>query len=143
MSHLNLLHVRTSYRASPSPSASSPAHRLEIALVSQSECVKAVDAHHLNVARVSCEIETDYNNQIGQHQDASFEIVALALAIHIAEQENAEDDGHHVPLRKNEIECVIQKLIRIDVGAMDGAEKDKDGDLEEANLKSVSRTDLH
>ena len=138
MSHSKLPKVWTAYCASPSPSASSPAHRLEAAPVSQSECVKAVDAHHLNITRVSCQIETNHDNQIGQHQNASFKIVALALAIHIAEQENAEDDGHHVPLRKNEIECVIQKLFRINVGAVDGAEKNKDGNLKQANLESVS-----
>ena len=112
-------------------------------MASQSRFIEAVDAQHLDITRVSCQIETDHNHEICQHQNASFKVVALALAIHIAEQEHAENDSHHVPLREDEVESVIQKLFRIDIAAADSAEKDKGGNLEEANLEGISRTDLH
>ena len=122
---------------SPGPSALRSAYCRETAMA------EAVDAHHLDITRVSCQIETDHNHEIGEHQNASFEVVALALTIHIAEQEHTENDSHHVPLREDEVEGVIQKFFRIDIAAADSAEKDKGGNLEEANLESISRTDLH
>ena len=112
-------------------------------MASQSKCVEAVNAHNLNVTRISCQIETDHNHQIGQHQNAAFEVVALALAIYIAEQEDAEDDRHHVPLRENEVEGVVEKLFRIDVAPADRAEKDEGRDLEETDLESICRPNLH
>ena len=116
---------------SPRPSATRPAYRLEAAGVSpQSELVEAVDAHHLDITRVSRQIEADDDDQVGQHQDAPLEVVALALAVDVAEQEHAEDDGHHVPLREDEVEGVVQELLGINVPAVDGAEKDEGGYLE-------------
>ena len=97
---------------------------------SQSEFVEAVDAHHLDVTRVSRQVKTDHNDQVGQHQDASLEVVALALSIDIAKQKYAEDDGHHIPLREDEVKGVVQELLGVNVPAVDGAEKDEGGNLE-------------
>lgn len=140
LSNLFRLHRQS---GSPSPSATSSLRRLKTALASQSKCIEAVNAHHLDITRISCEIETDHDHQVGQHQDASFEVIALALAVYVAEQEDAEDDRHHVPLRENEDERVIEKLFRIDVARGDSAEKDKGGDLEQADLESICRTNFH
>ena len=129
---------------SPRPSATRPAYRLEAARVSsQSEFVEAVDTHHLDITRVSRQVETDHNDQVGQHQDAPLEVVALALAVDVAEQEHAEDDGDHVPLGEDEVEGVVQQLLRINVPAVDGAEEDEGGNLEKAHLESIGRADLH
>ena len=139
------LHRKSGGRGtSPRPSATRPAYRLEAARVSsQSEFVEAVDAHHLDITRVSCQVETNHNDQVGQHQDAPLEVVALALAVDVAEQEHAEDDGHHVPLREDEVEGVVQELLGINVPAVDSAEKDEGGNLEQAHLESIGRADLH
>ena len=97
---------------------------------SQSESVEAVDAHHLDITRISRQVEPDYNDQVGQHQYAPLEVVALALAVDVAEQEHAEDDGHHVPLREDEVEGVVQELLGINVPTVDGAEEDEGGYLQ-------------
>lgn len=128
---------------SPSSSATRSAYRLEIAIVSQSQFVEAVDAHHLDLTRISGQIEADDDDEVGQHQDAALEVVAFAFAINVAEQENAEDDSHHVPLREDEVECVLQELFGFDVPPVHGAKEDKGGDLEQANLQGISRTNLH
>ena len=129
---------------SPRPSATRPAYRFEAARVSsQSEFIEAVDAHHLDITRVSRQVETDHDDQIGQHQDAPLEVVTLALAVDVAEQEHTEDNGHHVPLREDEVEGVFQQLLGINVPAVDGAEEDEGGNLEEAHLESIGRADLH
>ena len=137
-------HSTAETRGSPSSSPTCPTHGFETAVVSsQSESVEAVDAHHLNIARVARQVETDHDYEIGQHQDAPLEVVALAFAVDVAEQEHTKDDGHHVPLREDEVEGVVQKLFGCNVPAVDGAEKDKGGDLEETDLESIGRTDLH
>ena len=111
--------------------------------MSQSQSIEAVDAHELDVARVARHVEADDYDQIGQHEDATLEVVALALAIHVAEEEDAENHRHHVPLWEDEVEGVLEELLGLDVAAANGAEEDEGGDLEQADLKSVGRADLH
>lgn len=66
----------------------------------QGERVEAVHAQSVHVA-VAREVETDHDHQIGQDEDGSFEVVTLAFAVDVREQENAKDDGDHIPLGEN------------------------------------------
>lgn len=58
------------------PATPRPTHRLET-LLAQSQLVKSIDAHHVQVRVVSGDIKANNNNQIRQHKDAAFEVVAL------------------------------------------------------------------
>lgn len=66
----------------------------------QGEGVEAVHAQSVHVA-VAREVETNHHDQIGQDENGSFKVVALAFAVDVREQENAKDDGDHIPLREN------------------------------------------
>src|SRR3569833_1254191 len=87
------------------------------------------------------------DDEVAEQQDAPLEVVALALAVHVAEQEHAEDDRDHVPLREEQGEGVAGE---VGVGVRGrqlhgegGREEDEGGDLQQADLQRVGRTDLH
>jgi hypothetical protein len=46
--------------------------------------------------------ESRNHDNVSEDQDAAFKIVALAFAVHVTQQEDAENDGNHVPLREDE-----------------------------------------
>ena len=100
-------------------------------------------SHHLSIARVPRQIKPDHNNQICQHENTPFEIIAFALAIHVAQEENAQDHSHHVELREDEVEGVVSESRRVDVGGVHGGEEDEGGDLQEADLEGVGGADFH
>jgi hypothetical protein len=90
------------------------------------------------VGVVAGEPEARDDDDVGENQDAAFEVVAFALAVHVAQQEDAENDGDHVPLREDEgwrryvsgrermvgekacllTECVIYHVFGVDESSM-------------------------
>ena len=48
----------------------------------QSQSIKTVDTHALHVT-VAREVETNHHDQICEHEDGAFEVVAFALSVHI------------------------------------------------------------
>lgn len=93
--------------------------------------------HTHRIRGEAAEVVTDNNNKVGQHQDAALEVVALSFSIHVAQQEHAQDNRHHIPLREQEGEGV---QCRITTGRNTWPErrvKDERGDLKQADLQSV------
>ena len=70
-------------------------------ITSNSKRIEPIHTHSVDVA-VPGQIETDDNNEICKHEDRAFEIIALSLSIHIRQEEDAENDGYHIPLREYE-----------------------------------------
>ena len=102
-----------------------------------------VDAHHLDIRRVSRKVEAHHHDEVRKDQDAAFKVVALSLAINVAEEEDAKDHCDHVPLREDEVEGVVEQVLRFDIAAVDGAEKDEGWYLEEADLQSIGGANFH
>jgi len=48
-------------------------------LSSNCESVEPINAHHLDVLGIPGKVETDNDNQVGEHKDAALEIVALEI----------------------------------------------------------------
>ncbi len=120
-----------------------PPHSLKRALVAHSQSIKPIHTHHLHIGRIPRQIKPHHNDKIGKHQYTALEVIALPLAVHVAQQEHAEDDGHHVPLRENEAEGVIEQGLGTDVLPVYGAEKHQCRDLQETDLQGVGGADLH
>jgi hypothetical protein len=49
---------------------------------------------------IPTEIKSNDDHQIAQQQYTPLEVIALPLSVHVRQQEHAQDDGHHVPLRE-------------------------------------------
>ena len=120
-----------------------PPLRLESTLMPQGKRIHWIDTQHFNIRRIACEIEPHDDNEVGKDQDTAFEIITLALAIDVAEEEDAENDSHHVPLWEDEVKGVAEQVFRIDVAAVNGAIQHQDRNLEETDLQSVCRANLH
>lgn len=56
------------------------------------------------------EVEANDNDQVGQEQNAALEVVALALAVHVAQQKHAQDHRHHIPLWEEEAEHPVREF---------------------------------
>lgn len=117
----------------PTPAAS---HRLELLVrpISPHD-VKPLLAHR--VARKATEVVSDQNDKVRQHQDAALEVVTLPFTIDVAEQEHAQNNRDHVPLREEQAERVqggvgVLRDIRVD-----GGEEDEARNLEKAHLECV------
>lgn len=106
--------------------------------------VESLHAHR--VGRVATEEVANHHDQIRQAENAAFEIVALALSVHVTQEENAQDDRDQVPLREEQCEAVQPAIVYVTPSGralVDGREKNKAGDLQEADLKCIGRADLH
>lgn len=123
--------------ASKRSSIASLPHSPEGARVAQSKSVKPVNAHHLRVGRVPGEIKPHHNDEIRKHQYTPLEVIALPLTVHIAQQEHAENHSHHVPLRKDETEGVIEQVLGTDISAMYRTEEHQRRDLKETDLQGI------
>lgn len=97
--------------------------------------VKSLDSHR--VRGVSAVVVTNNNHQVSQHQNAALEVVALSFAVHVAEQEDAQDDGNHVPLREEKRERVVCGFSSRGNTRPERRVKDQGGDLKEAHLQGV------
>ena len=68
----------------------------------QSACrINTVQRHLAQVIKAA-EVEAHHDNQVAQDQDAALEVIALTFAVHVRQQEDAQDYGDHVPLREDE-----------------------------------------
>ena len=122
-----------------------PPDSLETTLerLSQRQRIKPINSHHLHIRRIPGQIKPHHDHQVRQHENTPLEIIALPLAIHITQQKNTKNHSHHIPLREDQIESMIHQIRRVDIPAMDGAEKDKRWDLQQADLQRVRGADLH
>lgn len=99
-----------------------PSHCPETTRMSQRQGIEGINPHHLDISRVASQIETYHDDEVSEHQDAAFEVIAFAFTVDVAEQKDAKNHGNHIPLRENEVECMVQKIFRIDVATMHSAE---------------------
>lgn len=106
-----------------------------VVLAIRAHDVEALHAHRLRGE--AAEVVPDHDDEVRQHQDAALEVVALALAVHVAEEEDAEDDGDEVPLGEEEVECVRCWVASFGDAGPEGRVEDESGDLKEADLKGV------
>lgn len=65
------------------------------------ERVEPVDAHDVHGV-VARQIETENHDQVRQNENGAFEIIALSFSVHVRQEENAKNDGDHVPLWEDE-----------------------------------------
>ena len=93
-----------SHSSKGSPTASSPNRSKRFS--PDSKPIEPIDTHVFNICGPTRQVKADHDDKIGQQKYAALEVVALALSIHIAEQEHAKNHRHHVPLRENKVECV-------------------------------------
>jgi hypothetical protein len=91
------------------------------------------------------EPETDNYDEVTEKENRTFEIIAFPFTIHVAEEEDAEDDGNHIPLRKYETESAIGDVVNITHQPLciDSAEENQSWNLKQTDLKSVSGSDFH
>jgi hypothetical protein len=89
-------------------SGSRPANGVEFLgpASTESKSVESIHAHAVHVA-VAGKIEPDNDDEIRENEDGSLEVVALAFAIDVRQQEDAQDHGDHVPLGEDEAVCVV------------------------------------
>ena len=126
------------------PAGASPDRLVADPLPVGAERVKSRGAAHVHI-RVPGKVEAHDDNQVGQKQDAALEVVALPLAVHVAQQEDAQDHGYHVPLREEEAE---RPVAEVRVGAnraygVQSREQNKRGNLQQTNLQRVCRANFH
>lgn len=69
---------------------------------------RAMRSRRVDPKRVPAEVVPGDDDQVAQQQDRALEVVALALTVHVRQQEDAQDDRHHVPLREEEGEGVAR-----------------------------------
>lgn len=66
-------------------------------------CTHLVESLHAqDILRETAEVISNHHNQICQHEDAALEVVALPFSVHVAEQKHAQNNSHHIPLRKQQ-----------------------------------------
>lgn len=64
-----------------------------------SQRIEPIHAQSIDIG-ISREIESDNHNEISEDQDRPFKVITLSLAVYVRQEEDAEDDSDHVPLRK-------------------------------------------
>ena len=68
---------------------------------------RPASSRHSEIQLIVAEVETHYDDGVGENQDAAFEVIALTFRVHVREQEDTEDNGHQIPLREDEREHMI------------------------------------
>jgi hypothetical protein len=95
----HLLLESVSFLASPnSLKATTRSHDIETTL-----------SHRFEIRHTRQEESYD-DHEVAEKKDRSLEVVALSFTIHITEQEDAEDDCDHVPLREDQAERVVDQV---------------------------------
>jgi hypothetical protein len=84
--------------------------------------VESARAHLLHIGHTR-KIESDNDYQITEDKNRTLEIITLSLAVHIAEKENTKNDGDHVPLWKDETECIVRDIRAYEVLSGDSTEQ--------------------
>lgn len=93
---------------------------------------------------IPTEVIPSHHHQVTQQQYAALEVIALSFAVHVAQQEDAQNHGNHVPLREQERKSVPGCFKG--VGGrhwIDCREENESWNLQEADLKGVGGTDFH
>lgn len=93
---------------------------------------------------IPAEVITRHHHQITQQQYAALEVIALSFAVHVAQQEDAQNHRDHVPLREQKRKSVPGCFKG--VGGrhwIDCREENESWDLQQADLKGVGGTDFH
>ncbi len=72
------LNVYEDPESSIRPSAPCSADRFE-SLASDGESIESINAHHLDILGIAGEVEANDDNEVGEYEDAAFEVVALQM----------------------------------------------------------------
>lgn len=67
---------------------------------------------------------SQYGNGKRYRRGAYLEVIALPFTVHVRQKEDAKDDTDEVPLRKDEVECVINNLIGVEIPGVESTEAD-------------------
>lgn len=63
------------------PSTPRPTYRFEALLVVEGQSVESIDTHDVQIRAVAGHVEAHDNDEIGKHEDAAFEVVALEYSV--------------------------------------------------------------
>lgn len=74
--------------------------------------IEAANSHILHVSHTR-KIESDHDHQVAEQKNRPLEIIALSLAIHVAEEEDAEDNSYHIPLWENKTEGAVNEILAL------------------------------
>jgi hypothetical protein len=64
--------------------------------------------------------ESNDHDKVAKKKDGAFEVVALPLAVHVAKEEDAENDCDHIPLREDQAESTVGELCPLQPLSIDG-----------------------
>ena len=59
----------------------------------------------------AAEVIASNHHEVTEQQNTALEIVTLAFAVHVAQQEDTQDNRHHIPLWEEETERVSTDLL--------------------------------
>lgn len=104
--------------------------------------VETGNAHICHICHAR-EPEADDNDEIAEQENGALEIIALTLAIHVAEQEDAQNDSDHVPLGENKAKSVVVEVFWAKPLSINGAEQYQSRNLKQANLEGIRGSNLH
>src|SRR5450756_403092 len=96
--------------------------------------VETAYAHVCHICHAR-EPESHHNDKIAEEEDGSLEVIALPLAVHVAEKEDAQNNSDHIPLGEDEAEGMVDELIVNEPLSINGAEQHQSGNLKQANLE--------
>lgn len=87
--------------SAPLLSNSFEGHGLELFLhkAAHGQSIVGINAHPIKIVEAR-EIESYDNDEVWQDEDRAFEIIALALTVHVRQKEHAQNDSDHIPLRE-------------------------------------------
>lgn len=147
LSHTQLIAFRLESSTSPSTSNRRERRGLELWIHELAEILR-IQTHSGRIVEFG-EVESNDNDEVREDEYGAFEVVALSFAVHVREEENAENNRDHVPLWEDQIyergqwsgkgceagseltERLMDNLGGIDIQVVYGAIEDYSRDLEE------------
>lgn len=90
--------------------------------------VETAYAHICNICHAR-EPESHHHDEIAEEEDGSLEVIALPLAVHVAEKEDAQNYSNHIPLGEDEAKGMVDELVVIKPLPINGTEQHQSWNL--------------